>query len=419
MEITVSRGKPADTVICVPSSKSLSHRVLIAAALAEGTSRISRLADNEDITATRRCIEAFGAKIRADGNDLIVEGTGGGIRYDGRLIDCAESGSTLRFLIPIAAVTDQEVRFTGHGRLLQRPQTVYEEIFRKQGCLFAMDDSQLRVRGPLRSGEYEIAGNISSQFITGLLYALPMLEGDSLIRVREPFESRSYVNLTLAALKQAGIRIAAEGSLYRISGSQKYQPFTARVEADASAAAFFIALAMLRKMPLTIAGLNPASAQGDLVMVKIAERFGAETVWTEEGCRIIPHAMKAIEADLSDCPDLGPVLFAAAARAEGTSVFHGTGRLRLKESDRIQAMEEELARLGCQMTSDQDTVYVTGTSSIRSAVLSGHNDHRIVMALSVLAASSDEKITIRGCEAVAKSYPDFFSDLQKTGANAL
>ncbi|MBQ3460392.1 MAG: 3-phosphoshikimate 1-carboxyvinyltransferase [Solobacterium sp.] len=419
MEITVSRGMPADTVIHVPSSKSLSHRVLIAAALAEGTSRISRLADNEDIAATRRCIEAFGAKIRTDGNDLIVEGTGGRIRYDGRLIDCAESGSTLRFLIPIAAVTDQEVRFTGHGRLLQRPQTVYEEIFREQGCLFMMNDEQLKVRGPLQSGEYEIAGNISSQFITGLLYALPMLEGDSLIRVMEPFESRSYVNLTLSALKQAGIRIAAEGSLYRIDGGQKYQPFTARVEADASAAAFFIALAMLRKVPLTIAGLNPASAQGDLVMVKIAERLGAETVWTEEGCRIIPHAMKAVEADLSDCPDLGPVLFAAAARAEGTSVFRGAGRLRLKESDRIQAMEEELARLGVQMTSDQDTVYVTGTSSLRNAVLSSHNDHRIVMALSVLAASSDEKITIRGCEAVAKSYPDFFSDLQKTGAYAI
>ncbi len=419
MEITVSRGTPADTVIRVPSSKSLSHRALIAAALASGTSRITQLADNEDIAATRRCIEAFGARTEKDGEELIVAGTGGRITYNGQLIDCAESGSTLRFLIPIAGVTDQEVRFTGHGRLLQRPQTVYEEIFRKQSCRFEMKDGQLTVCGPLRCGTYEIAGNISSQFITGLLYALPMLEGDSVIQVREPYESRSYVNLTLAALQRAGIRIDAEGSVYRIKGSQKYQPFIARMEADASAAAFFIALAMLRNVPLTIADLDPSSAQGDLVMVRIAEQFGAEAVWTETGCRIIPHMMKAVEADLSDCPDLGPVLFAAAAMAEGTSVFHGVGRLRLKESDRIQAMEEELAKLGCQMTSDQDTVYVTGKAQLAGAVVDGHNDHRIVMALSVLAASSDVNITIRGAQAVAKSYPDFFSDLQKTGAIAI
>lgn len=415
MKITVSKGNPKDTEICIPASKSLTHRALITAALAEGTSRLIEPVGNADTEATLRCISSLGAEWERAGKDLIIHGTGGRIGGGDTLLDCGESGSTLRFMIPLFAMSSGEVRFCGHGRLMERPQTVYEDIFRSQGLKFERQNGILKVQGPLKAGTYRIRGDISSQFISGMLFALPLAEGDSVIEIEPPYESGSYVDLTLSALADAGIEIAEGDLKYMIRGSQVYHPVQSRIEGDASQAAFFIALSMLRQVPLNIVNLNHHSRQGDAVMLKLAEAFGAEVREIPGGYRIIPHRMKAVHADLSDCPDLGPVLFAAAARAEGTSCFTGCGRLRIKESDRIAAMEEELAKTGCRMYSDGGTVYVEGTEPHEATVCS-HNDHRIVMAMSVLAASMDEAVTIEGCEAVAKSYPDFFRDLAETGA---
>lgn len=415
MNITVSRGNPKDTEISIPASKSLTHRALITAALAEGTSRITAPVENQDTEATLRCLGALGAVWERDGKDLIIHGSGGCFGSAGTLLDCGESGSTLRFMIPIFAMTPEEYHFSGHGRLMSRPQTVYEETFREQGLMFERQDGILKVRGPLSAGSYRIRGDISSQFISGLLFALPLAEGDSVIEIIPPYESESYVDLTLSALADAGIEIEREHLKYHVRGSQKYRPLDTRIEGDASQAAFFIALSMMRQVPLNIVNLNHHSRQGDAVMLKLAEQFGAEVKEIAGGYRIIPHTMKAVNADLSDCPDLGPVLFAAAARAEGTSCFTGCERLRIKESDRIAAMEEELAKTGCRMHSEGGTVYVEGTEPYGAAVY-GHNDHRIVMAMSVLAASMDEPVVIEGCEAVAKSYPEFFRDLAETGA---
>lgn len=414
MKITVSKGNPEDTEISIPASKSLTHRALITASLAEGTSRIIAPAENQDTDATLRCIKALGAIWERDGKDLIIHGSGrSGSRET--LLDCGESGSTLRFMIPIFALTSEEYRFSGHGRLMSRPQTVYEDIFSKQGLLFERQEGILKIRGPLSAGSYRIRGDISSQFISGLLFALPLAEGNSTIEIIPPYESESYVDLTLSALADAGIEIGQEHLKYTVRGSQKYRPLDARIEGDASQAAFFIALSMMRQVPLNIVNLNHHSRQGDAVMLKLAEQFGAEVKEIAGGYRIVPHGMKAVHADLSDCPDLGPVLFAAAARAEGTSCFTGCERLRIKESDRIAAMEEELAKTGCRMHSEGGTVYVEGCEPHGAAVF-GHNDHRIVMAMSVLAASMNEAVAIEGCEAVAKSYPEFFRDLAETGA---
>ncbi len=415
MKITVSKGNPRDTEISIPASKSLTHRSLITAALAEGTSRITAPVENQDTEATLRCISGLGAVWERDGKDLIIHGTGGRIGSPETLLDCGESGSTLRFMIPLFAMGENMVSFSGHGRLMERPQTVYEEIFREKGLRFEREAGILKVKGPLPAGTYRIRGDISSQFISGLLFALPLADGDSVIEIEPPYESRSYVDLTLSALADAGIEIAEDGLRYAVKGSQPYRPVSSRIEGDASQAAFFIALAMLRQVPLNITNLNHHSRQGDAVMLKLAEQFGAEVKETAGGYRIIPHGMKAVSADLSDCPDLGPVLFAAAAGAEGTSCFTGCERLRIKESDRIAAMEEELAKTGCRMHSEGGTVYVEG-AKVHGAEISGHNDHRIVMAMSVLAASMDEPLTISGCEAVAKSYPEFFRDLAETGA---
>lgn len=416
MKITIRKGTPRDTVIRIPASKSLTHRALITAALAAGTSRIAAPGNNEDIRATLRCLEALGARAEREGQDLIIHGTGGRISYDGRIIDCGESGSTLRFMIPVFCLQDKEVGFSGRGRLMSRPQTVYEDLFRQRGLLFEKRDGILCVRGPLSGGEYSLSGAVSSQFISGLLFALPLLPEDSTIRIEPPYESRSYVQLTLSVLQQAGISITEDGMCCRIRGGQSYHSADTRIEGDASQAAFFIALAMMRRVPLEIANMNHESRQGDAVMLKIAEQFGAEIRETEDGYRIIPGFLKAVQADLSDCPDLGPVLFALAAMAEGESVFRGAGRLRIKESDRIAAMTEELAVLGGEMRSSADTVYVSGGRKLHGGMVKGHNDHRIVMAMSVLAAAMDEPVTIDGCEAVAKSYPEFFRDLAETGA---
>ena len=415
MKTAVSRGKPVHTAVQIPASKSLSHRALITAALASGTSRIIAAADNQDIQATLRCIKAFGASVETDGGDLLVKGTGGRILYDGLLIDCGESGSTLRFMIPLFSLCGQDVRFTGSKRLMERPQDVYRDIFASQSLRFEKEKDILHVQGPLHPGVYDIRGDISSQFISGLLFALPLLDGDSLIRIRPPFESRSYVSLTLSALQNAGVGIQEDDMRYGIRGGQSYRPFSSMVEGDASQAAFFIALAMLRKVPLDILNMNHDSRQGDMAMLEIARCFGAEIEEIPGGCRIIPRELKAVRTDLSDCPDLGPVLFALAARAEGTSVFTGCRRLRIKESDRIGAMKEELAKTGIRMQADEDTVTVEGGVP-HGAELYGHNDHRIVMAMSVLAASMEEPAVIDGSEAVAKSYPDFFRDLERTGA---
>ena len=276
MKIKVSKGKPKDTAIPIPASKSLSHRALISAALADGTSRILHPVDNEDTKATLRCLEALGAVIEKDGEDLIIHGTAGKISYDGRIIDCSESGSTLRFMIPLFGLLDEEVKFTGHGRLMKRPQSVYEELFRERGLLFEQADDILKIKGPLTGGSYTVHGNVSSQFISGLLFAMPLMKEDSTLTVIPPYESRSYVDLTLSALKQAEVDVDVQDMTYAVKGDQTYRPFAGAIEGDASQAAFFIALAMMRNMPLTVANMNHDSLQGDSVMLKLAEQFGAQ-----------------------------------------------------------------------------------------------------------------------------------------------
>ena len=399
----------------IPASKSLSHRALIAASLTPGDSLIHHLVDNRDTEATMRGMGLLGAEFKQTDDGMIVRGMEKD-KYDGSVIDCGESGSTLRFLIPLAALSGKEAVFTGHGRLMERPQKVYEDLFREKGLKFEKKDNCLYVQGPLRGGEYVIDGSISSQFITGLLYALPLCDEDSTILVKEPYESRSYVGLTLDVLHSAGIRIICEGNTYHVPGRQTYALKEYTVAGDDSQLAFFAARGMTAIEPVTCLDVNHDSRQGDRIMLEYIRKMGGRIEEIPHGFRFYPSALKGTDMDLQDCPDLGPVLFALAARAEGTSVFHHVKRLRIKESDRIACMEEELAKLGVIMESDEDTAWVHGVSGIRSgAVLDGHNDHRIVMALSVLASSDDVSVTIAGAEAVNKSYPGFFRDLEKTG----
>ncbi len=389
--------------VTAPPSKSISHRALICAALADGESMISNLAFSQDILATIDVLSAIGAKIEnIDDSTLKVQGIGGKPQSLA-VLGCRESGSTLRFMIPICLLSQEKFEFWGSEKLLSRPLGIYADIFKDRYCPSGNQSLILSAGKPIGSGEYRIPGNVSSQFITGLLFALPLCEGDSKIVIEGNFESASYVDLTLDSLLKFGIKITRENNIFYIKGNQKYAREDVKIEGDASNAAFFEALNLVGGN-VEVTGLNPDSLQGDMVFNKHFKALKA-------------HSSEQI--DLSDCPDLAPILFSAAALLGGGSFTH-TDRLRLKESDRISAMKEELEKFGALIEVidglNGGTVKVLPAELHAPTVtLSSHNDHRITMSLSVLLLRFGGEI--EGAEAVRKSMPDFFENLEALGAH--
>ena len=380
-----------------PPSKSMAHRLLICGGLSEGKSVIEGISSSEDMKATLDCLAAIGAKYEIEGEKVTV--TGADIRNipENAVLRCRESGSTLRFFIPICLLDGKTFTFTGSEKLLSRPLSVYKEIFEKQGIYFEASADKISLGGKLKNGVFEIPGNISSQFITGLLFVLPLLEEESKIKLIPPVESRSYINLTIEALSVFGIKVEwkDENTLF-INGGQNYKAAEAKVEGDYSNTAFFEALNVLGS-EIKITGLEPESLQGD----KIYEKYFP----------LLEKGEKNI--DISDCPDLGPILFAVAAAKNG-GTFTGTKRLKIKESDRASAMAEELSKFGTKVTVNEDSVIIDASEFHAPAeTLSGHNDHRIVMSCAVLSTLTGGKI--EGAEASRKSLPDFFERLKKLG----
>ncbi len=403
--------------LAAPPSKSMAHRALICAALAAGESVVENLSDSDDIRATRAALSLLGAKFAPAGENAVrVAGTGGRAAAPDVPVDCGESGSTLRFLIPVFARCGRPVTFTGHGRLMERPQTVYADLFAARGLPFSHTREGVRVGGALPAGEYTVCGGVSSQFISGLLFALPLAAHDSVLHITPPFESRSYVELTRAALADFGVETSfTDEYTICIKGNQNYVPCRYRVEGDYSQAAFLAVLGALRG-GVTVKGLRPDTRQGDAVILELLARCGAKFTRVGDAVQFEKSRLRGVEIDLADCPDLGPVLMALGAFCAGETVITNAGRLRLKESDRIEAMETELRRLGADVSSTRDTVSVRGKALHGARDLAGHNDHRVVMALAVAALGADVPVTIEGAEAVRKSWPDFFDDLAKLGA---
>ena len=393
-EIKPSKGRG---IMEAPPSKSMAHRLLICAGLSEGKSVIEGISSSEDMKATLDCLAAIGAKYEIEGEKVTV--TGADIRNipENAVLSCRESGSTLRFFIPICLLDGKTFTFTGSEKLLSRPLSIYKEIFEKQKIYFEATAEKITLGGKLKSGIFEIPGNISSQFITGLLFVLPLLEDESKIKLIPPVESRSYINLTIEALSVFGIEIEwqDENTLF-IKGGQNYKAAEAKVEGDYSNTAFFEALNVFGS-EIKITGLEPKSLQGD----KIYEKYFP----------LLEKGEKSI--DISDCPDLGPILFAVAAAKNG-GTFTGTKRLKIKESDRASAMAEELSKFGTRVTVNEDNVIIDSSEFHAPAeTLSGHNDHRIVMSCAVLSTLTGGKI--EGAEASRKSLPDFFERLKKLG----
>lgn len=393
MKIRIKKGVAKGT-LKAPPSKSFAHRLLICSLLADGKSEIEGVSLSKDVEATLNCISSLGATYTKTGEHVSING---GIKRNigKRELYCNESGSTLRFILPLALLTGEECVFYGSERLFFRGIGVYEDIFKSQGVFFEKGKNYIRVKGEMKGGIFNVPGDVSSQFISGLLFALPLLKKDSQINLTSKLESSSYVDITIDALKSFGIEIIKSENSFFVKGNQSYIPQNSSVEGDFSNAAFLDAFNILGG-DVSVLGLNWDSLQGDKVYKRCFEELKEDSV----------------TIDISDCPDLGPILFALASVLKGAT-FVGTKRLKIKESDRCAAMKMELEKFGSLVEVNENSVVVKGGAKKPYCTLNGHNDHRIVMALSVILTLFGGEID--GCEAISKSYPNFFEDIEHLG----
>lgn len=412
------RIKPSKLIgrVNAPSSKSFSHRMLIAAALAGGVSEISNISASEDIDATVGALAALGAKIFREGNTYTVMGIK--TPAASAVIDCRESGSTMRFIIPIAAALGCSCEFRGKGKLPERPITPYIRELGKNGAVITKTEGVMPfvMNGTLKGGDYVLEGDISSQFITGLLFALPLCSGNSVIRLASKLESKPYADMTVEALSRFGITIDESEDkdglpVYRIRGGQKYRSADVSVEGDYSQAAFYFAANALGS-EIKVDNLSEKSVQGDKKILEIIGGISYNKI-NDSGLRRLP----AFSADVSDIPDLVPILAVLGCFTDGVSRITGAKRLKIKESNRLEAISSALGNIGGKITVGDDSLEIEPVDGFHGGVIDGCNDHRIVMASAIASTMADGEITITGVEAVAKSYPDFWTDFASLGGN--
>ena len=414
MNVTIKPNKLSGT-IQIPPSKSLSHRAIIAAALAEGESIISNVLYSKDILATIDAMRACGAEIKEYSDHLVIHGSK--VKRVKSIINANESGSTIRFMIPIALVSDEEIEFRGENHLVKRPLDTFLEIFDSQGIKYTRGEDYLplKVYSGLKCGTFKVRGDISSQFITGLLYALPLLDGDSKIVITTNLESKGYIDLTLDMLKKFGIEIEnKEYKEFIIKGNQSYKPYNYTIEGDFSQSAFFLVADALGA-DIKLSCMNMDSHQGDKKILLDMEDFGSNIIFENDLLSLENKALHGATIDFSQSPDLGPALTVLASLAEGESNFINAGRLRIKECDRITAMRIELEKMGAKIIEHKDGMTIYGVKELHGAIIDSHNDHRVAMAIAMasLKTKGDIKILNAGC--VSKSFPNFFSVFESLG----
>lgn len=405
--------------IAAITSKSDAHRCLICAALCRGETEVLIKNTNRDISATAQCLRAMGAKIEELPNGVFK--VSGILRAAPKpQIDCQESGSTLRFLLPVAAALGNGAHLLGCGRLPERPLSPLREEMQAHGCLFLGEKLPFELCGKLESGRFKLPGNVSSQYITGLLLALPLLEGDSEIALTSPLESAGYVDMTVRTLKQFGIEITVlpQNRGYGVSGGQNYiSPQKITAEGDWSNAAFWLASGALGKA-VSVSGLDTNSAQGDRAISSLLKRFGAKVNNDINGITVENAALHGIEIDAAAIPDLVPVLAVTACGALGETKIVNAARLRIKESDRLKTVSEMIRALGGSVIELPDSLVIRGNGRLLGGRINSHNDHRIAMAAAVASSICSREVIIENADAVTKSYPAFFEDFIKLGGRA-
>lgn len=419
-------SRPLEGRVKVPASKSIGHRVMICAALASGESIIEDLQMSRDLEATMEALKNLGAnfeKLEAE-NAWKVTGIYGGEAEENLLVSqrveirCEESGSTLRFMIPVTTALRSNSVYTGSGRLVERPIDEYFPIFKAcdidyqyNGCL------PLELSGKLKAGTFKMSGKVSSQYTSGMLMAAPLLDGETHLVIEDEMESKAYIDLTIDTMAQFGIEVMREGhKFFSIGKETSYKSKKVKVEADYSQAAFWIVAGLMGSSPITIQGLREDSVQGDAEILQIAKAMGGSFEWLGSDLLVKPSQTRGVEIDASQCPDLIPVVCVLAALSEGRTRVYNGQRLRVKESDRIKATVSELKKLGADIQETEDGMIVIGKASLTGNVtIESWGDHRIVMAMAVAAIRSEKPIYIQGADAVCKSYPKFFLDYLNLG----
>lgn len=416
MTVTLLPGPAQGTLAAIPS-KSAAHRLLICAALGDRPVRVVCPQTSQDIEATVRCLAGLGASIRPWDQGYDVTPLDRAQAAGPCDLDCGESGSTLRFLLPVAGALGAQATFHLAGRLAQRPLGPLTEQLEAGGCTVDLrpQENRLTIQGQLQPGDYTLPGDVSSQFISGMLFALPLLEGESTLTVTGPRESVGYVNLTLRALAQFGVVPAPEESGWRIAPQPYHGPSWVQVEGDWSNAAPWLCLGALGGESVTVKGMDPTSLQGDKAVCDVLAQMGARLHITGDRVTAFHGPLRPTQIDARDIPDLVPVLAAVAAAIPGTTTITGAARLRLKESDRLATTAHTLRALGAQVEEREDGLVIQGRYPLRGGTVDAAGDHRIAMAAAVAAVACEAPVTITGAQAVDKSYPAFWRDLAALG----
>lgn len=416
MQVSITQSRMGGRLPAIPS-KSSAQRLLLAAGLSDGVTRIGGLLErSKDIEAMIGCLRACNIAVSEEGaGGLLVNPTG--VPPAAPHLHCGESGATLRMILPVAAALFEEASFAGEGRLPARPMAALLNCMKENGAAADREALPIRIKGRLRPGEYAIAGDESSQYISGLLFALPLLQGESRIRLTAPLQSAGYVQMTLDVLLQFGVRVQFLPDGYLIPGGQRYHtPGEAAPEGDWSNAAFFLAAGALHA-PVTVEGLDARSAQPDRAMAGLLRRFGADVKTEGDAVTVLPAPLRGIEMDMSQAPDLLPILAVLGACAQGETRLFNAARLRIKESDRLASVADMLQRFGARVQEQADALIITG-GPLYGGRVDCYNDHRIAMAAAIAASRAEGESVLLGAEAVDKSYHAYFQDFNRLGGRA-
>lgn len=412
MTYQINESKLSGSIYIVPS-KSIMHRALISASLADGESTIYNPLYAVDTLQTIEGLKSLGVLFETRLDKITV--IGGEVRHIGKTINARESGSTLRFLIPVSMITEEKETFILSDSLKKRPMKPFEDMFNSKGIFYEQIDNIITCKGPLKPGEYIIQGDVSSQFISGLLFALPLLDGDSKIIIKGDYESKSYVDMTIDVLRNFNIRVEEKKNVLFVKGNQKYLPSDYVVGGDYSQAAFFLVANALGHNVI-LKGLPRNTLQGDAAILDFLNQYGCDIIQSDiitlKKTRPTP---KGLVFDISNSPDLGPILFALAALSDEEITIKGIKRLRYKESDRVKAMTDNLARLGSKFEVEDNKITFFPSKLKGGATVSSFNDHRIAMSLAIVGTVLEDGLIIEGADAVSKSYPTFFEDLRHFG----